>query len=265
MSPARAAVAATPAGTAPTSGGGFFTIYKKGQGYWTRMGTAVGAALLGALIAWHILPATSRLLQLGDAAAAAERDRDLHRRRRLRVAVRAVRLAADEQAANVDFLIATDSEMKKVNWTSRKELIGSTKVVIIFMFLIAFILFVLDLLFSTVFYLIARPQHPLVEADLRRRRLMTAHAGRRNCHTANELTASAHHAILHPPSREQQRRPGARGVAAQGQDRGPRDRRRPDPRPHRARPLDEGRQSARATASSTPATSSSSWSSTRTG
>ena len=39
--------------------------------------------------------------------------------------------------ANVDFLIATDSEMKKVNWTSRKELIGSTKVVILFMFLIA--------------------------------------------------------------------------------------------------------------------------------
>ena len=38
---------------------------------------------------------------------------------------------------NVDFLIATDSEMKKVNWTSRKELIGSTKVVIVFMFLIA--------------------------------------------------------------------------------------------------------------------------------
>src|SRR3712207_7866772 len=39
--------------------------------------------------------------------------------------------------ANVDFLIATDSEMKKVNWTSRRELIGSTKVVIVFMFLIA--------------------------------------------------------------------------------------------------------------------------------
>ena len=44
--------------------------------------------------------------------------------------------------SNVDFLIATDSEMKKVNWTSRKELIGSTKVVIIFMFLIALFLFV---------------------------------------------------------------------------------------------------------------------------
>ncbi len=53
---------------------------------------------------------------------------------------------------NVDFLIATDGEMKKVNWTSKRELIGSTKVVILFMFAIAIILFVLDLLFNTVFY-----------------------------------------------------------------------------------------------------------------
>ena len=44
----------------------------------------------------------------------------------------------------VDFLIATDSEMKKVNWTTRAELIGSTKVVIIFMLLIAVLLFALD-------------------------------------------------------------------------------------------------------------------------
>src|SRR5688500_17778733 len=33
---------------------GFFTVYKKGQGYWTRMGTAIGAGLLGALITWQI-------------------------------------------------------------------------------------------------------------------------------------------------------------------------------------------------------------------
>jgi len=31
------------------------------------------------------------------------------------------------KASNVDFLIATDSEMKKVNWTSRRALIGTTK------------------------------------------------------------------------------------------------------------------------------------------
>ena len=56
--------------------------------------------------------------------------------------------------ANVDFLIATDSEMKKVNWTSRKELFGSTRVVIVFMFLIATVLFVFDLFFGYFFYLI---------------------------------------------------------------------------------------------------------------
>src|SRR3712207_9446120 len=56
--------------------------------------------------------------------------------------------------ANVDFLIATDSEMKKVNWTSRRELIGSTKVVIVFMFLIAAFLFVIDVVFSYFFYMI---------------------------------------------------------------------------------------------------------------
>jgi preprotein translocase SecE subunit len=53
---------------------------------------------------------------------------------------------------NADFLIATDSEMKKVNWTSRKELIGSTKVVIVFMFLIAIMLFAFDIFFGYLFY-----------------------------------------------------------------------------------------------------------------
>jgi preprotein translocase subunit SecE len=61
--------------------------------------------------------------------------------------------------ANVDFLIATDSEMKKVNWTSRKDLIGSTKVVIVFMFLIALFLFAIDIAFSYFFYLIGVLKH----------------------------------------------------------------------------------------------------------
>jgi preprotein translocase SecE subunit len=44
--------------------------------------------------------------------------------------------------------------MKKVNWTSKKELIGSTKVVIIFMLLIAFLLFGFDVVFGYFFHLI---------------------------------------------------------------------------------------------------------------
>jgi preprotein translocase SecE subunit len=128
---------------------GFFTIYKKGQGYWTRMGTAIGAGLLGVLLIGQIyyrLPAFMGA--------------DQHRASRIAIMIAGVfgllyaflawRLM--NKPSNVDFLIATDSEMKKVNWTSRRELVGSTKVVIGFMFAIAITLFLLDLFFNTVFY-----------------------------------------------------------------------------------------------------------------
>lgn len=52
---------------------------------------------------------------------------------------------------SADFLIATDSEMKKVNWSTYKQIKGSTIVVIVATFLIAGFLFVIDLGFSTFF------------------------------------------------------------------------------------------------------------------
>lgn len=51
----------------------------------------------------------------------------------------------------VDFLVATDTEARKVNWSTRKEVIGSTWVVIAAMFLIAGTLFVIDLVFQGIF------------------------------------------------------------------------------------------------------------------
>jgi preprotein translocase SecE subunit len=129
---------------------GFFAIYKKGQGYWTRMGTAIGAAGLCGLITWQLYRYIPAFMSSTDPARARQ------------VALIAAGTFAAvfiflawrlmNKPANVDFLIATDGEMKKVNWTSRRELIGSTKVVIFFMFAIAIILFVLDLLFNTVFF-----------------------------------------------------------------------------------------------------------------
>jgi preprotein translocase SecE subunit len=135
---------------------GFFTIYKRGQGYWTRMGTIIGAALVAFFTAHFIyqqLPVwLPEAWNVGSGLTPTKK----------------VTLAAcvgfllvyslfvywiTNKPTNVDFLIATDSEMKKVNWTSRKELIGSTKVVNIFMFLIAAILFVVDLFFGYVYYL----------------------------------------------------------------------------------------------------------------
>jgi preprotein translocase SecE subunit len=51
----------------------------------------------------------------------------------------------------VDFLIATDLEMKKVNWSTRREIIGSTWVVMAWIFIIAAFIFIIDFVFQQVF------------------------------------------------------------------------------------------------------------------
>jgi preprotein translocase SecE subunit len=51
----------------------------------------------------------------------------------------------------VEFLIATDGEMKKVNWTTYREVKGSTIVVIVATFLIAGFLFGIDTIFAKIF------------------------------------------------------------------------------------------------------------------
>jgi preprotein translocase SecE subunit len=58
------------------------------------------------------------------------------------------------KASTAEFLIATDGEMKKVNWSSWKDIRGSTLVVIFASFLIAAGLFGVDSLFSAFFQLI---------------------------------------------------------------------------------------------------------------
>lgn len=52
---------------------------------------------------------------------------------------------------SVDFLIATESEMKKVTWSSRKEVWGATKIVIGMVLLMTTGLFVVDLMFTMFF------------------------------------------------------------------------------------------------------------------
>ncbi len=48
-------------------------------------------------------------------------------------------------------MIATEGEMKKVSWSTRRELLGSTKVVIALTVLMAVLLFVVDLMFQSLF------------------------------------------------------------------------------------------------------------------
>jgi preprotein translocase SecE subunit len=127
--------------------GGFFHIVKRGQGYWTRMGTAGAAVLLIALICVNaaiIMRDQFKVdanIAIGVAAGVG-------------VALALLSWRLMNKPSNVDFLVATDSEMKKVNWTSRKDLFGATRVVILFMFLIAGILLLIDIIFGYFFQLI---------------------------------------------------------------------------------------------------------------
>jgi preprotein translocase SecE subunit len=150
-------------GSAPVAtGGGFFSIYKSGQGYWTRMLTGAAGALLLALIC-HWLYATVLVRWARPAPPAEQTGLTVpHRVMIVTAFALGIIFLAWRQMNKprvVDFLIATESEMKKVNWTDRKALIGSTKVVIIFMFLIAIILFLFDVLFGWVFFGIGILKH----------------------------------------------------------------------------------------------------------
>ena len=148
-------------GAAPSGGvgGGWFHLYKPGQGYWTRMGTAGGAILLIALLARFIFISMSTRTKL-DWVLINGVEREGFPT--IRIIITAIFCAVSagvcwfylNKPNVVDFFIATESEMKKVNWTSRKEIIGSTKVVIGFMFLIAALLFIYDQYFTRIFYLL---------------------------------------------------------------------------------------------------------------
>ncbi|HYO10638.1 MAG TPA: preprotein translocase subunit SecE [Tepidisphaeraceae bacterium] len=134
------------------AGGGFFHIHKKGQGYWTRMGTAGAALLIGLLTASFLYQHLPVWIGAAGVDQRAARSTSVYIITALLAGYGLLVFWLMNKPDNADFLIATDSEMKKVNWTTRKELIGSTKVVIIFMFLIALLLFVFDIVFGYLFY-----------------------------------------------------------------------------------------------------------------
>lgn len=121
----------------------FFQIYKKGQGYYTRMGTAIGAGVLACGLADFVYDHLNF-------------DPDWTPGIWLKNGIPFLLLAAcgvlifwiaGANRRSCDFLIATDGEMKKVNWTSRKEIIAATKVVIVVTFITAMLLFLVDYFF----------------------------------------------------------------------------------------------------------------------
>jgi len=125
-----------------------FGIYKPDQGYWTRMMSTVAVgvmALAGAAWLWRELSVV-RIGNIEHVYIQAGVVLVL-----LAVIGYLVYLVYWKNRKTVEFFIATEGEMKKVNWSTRKEIIGSTWVVIIVAAAITGILFVVDMFFSEIF------------------------------------------------------------------------------------------------------------------
>lgn len=124
-------------------------LYKPGQGYWTRMVSGIAAGVLvlaGGLWLFEKLSVLDTQYKVYFQAAA--------------LVLTVLPLGwlvyrwVGVKPKQVDFLISTEGEMKKVNWPARKEVSGSTWVVIWCVILLTILLFVSDFLFSNFFQFI---------------------------------------------------------------------------------------------------------------
>ena len=115
-----------------------FDIYKRSQGKYTRLCSVLGAAIIVGL-------GCLRLYQQLEAA-----DWNLSPRARLWVttmvpaglfvALSILIFYLVNKPAVADFLIAAEGEMKKVSWSSRKEIAVSTFIVIVVVIIMAILL-----------------------------------------------------------------------------------------------------------------------------
>ncbi|MBH06715.1 MAG: preprotein translocase subunit SecE [Phycisphaeraceae bacterium] len=121
-------------------------LYKPGQGYWTRMLTAIGASTL-------VLAGMGWIYgELGGIA-----DHMTRNVTRASIVVGTIVVFGGlgwyllNKPRIVDFMIATEAEMRKVNWPSRNQIIGSTCVVICGTAMMAILLWVVDIFFLWLF------------------------------------------------------------------------------------------------------------------
>jgi len=125
-----------------------YGLYRPGEGYWTRVMTAIAAGvlvLIGAGWLWNLL----RNLRIGIVDAATMTYIAGAAAALLVLGCGAiVYWLVGLKSGSVDFLVATEVEMKAVNWSTRREIFGSTWVVLMLSLIITLFVYVFDLVFS---------------------------------------------------------------------------------------------------------------------
>ncbi|MHC4336411.1 MAG: preprotein translocase subunit SecE [Planctomycetota bacterium] len=120
-----------------------FDIYKRGQGKYTRLCSAFGAAIivgLGCLQLYNKLDATDLGLWVKTMVPAG-----------LFVTFCLLTFWLVNKPSVSDFMISAEGEMKKVSWSSRKEIAVSTFIVIVVVVIMAVLLGITDLSFKLFF------------------------------------------------------------------------------------------------------------------
>ncbi|HMN97099.1 MAG TPA: preprotein translocase subunit SecE [Phycisphaerales bacterium] len=123
-------------------------MYKSGQGYWTRTMTSIAAGVLACFAGvwlgeelrgrtWGAIEPIYVAATVGVIVVA--------------ICGAIIYWLVGVKPGSVDFLIATEAEMKKVNWSTRREIFGSTWVVIVLTALITVYVFAFDQVFAFVF------------------------------------------------------------------------------------------------------------------
>jgi preprotein translocase SecE subunit len=115
-------------------------IYKRGQGKYTRLGSAACGAAIVAIGCWQLY----RTLEASDISLWIETMVPVG----LFVAASFLMLWLVNKPNVADFMISAEGEMKKVNWSSRQEVAVSTVVVISVVFILAVILGAADYFFQ---------------------------------------------------------------------------------------------------------------------
>ena len=120
-----------------------FDIYKRGQGKYTRLCSAFAWLIIAGLACWRIYA----VLESNDAGDWIETMVPAC----LFVIFAFLIFWLVNKTGIADFMIAAEGEMKKVSWSSRKEIAVSTFVVIMVVIIMAVLLGVTDLVFQVFF------------------------------------------------------------------------------------------------------------------
>lgn len=122
-------------------------IYKKGQGKYTRLGTGFALALFSVIGCYKLYVILGESINNKEARLFISTLVPAG----LFVVFCGLILWLMNKSSVADFMISAEGEMKKVSWSSRKEIIASTYVVIIFVVILAIILGTADYVFSSFF------------------------------------------------------------------------------------------------------------------